>query len=698
MRLLIAVCSLVSMCLAVAGKETDDTIAGRNLDEVVVRAQRIIPKGDHQLLLLSKENRDFGTNALDAVSSLPLFRTSLNETVLESADHQEVYILINGIPGSGFELRGFRGEDVKAVEYYPVAPPRYMTLTSGPVVNIVLKRHHDRLYTAYVNTRNAVNTGFGTNQADVAYSDSLNQFRVGYLIDYRKLDDICRRAEYDYGDGRRTAYDGLGKYSGSYQQINMSYQRFQGRHLFNARVRFTPENGDDDKTSSVIQEEGGNDIGGENGNRLTSHSKALAADMYYSYTLRNGGSVAFNVVNTFGWSDSDSRLWLRFLSPDNGDNYDRSSGTDNHTYSLIAAAMYMAPMLGGTLQAGDRYEYSRLSQRNSNSGVRFVPDRHNNFAYAGMCWMKNGRTLFPVVGLSVIKDRTSALVHTSVIPYFRLYSDIWFQGALQGMTVQLNLQVNPRIPSVGELTGSSTPLDRWFVNIGNPDLKTAWKAFGSLSLAYFQPGGRNNIVLKMMPSFTRKAFEPVIGWSETGEYAVMQMRNIGNVFYNETTLFGSWFPCGWLEVSPYLEFYTYRYDTPSQSVKTDYFRFGGSLTVNRNNITLMLAANSRTKEYQGDMINGGSVQYAVSLQYKWRQWSFGASYNYSGRNDFSRGRGAGFDYSERKDWGPLKNLVRLSVTYSFSKGRSRRHGEPLLREKSDETGLTNSNRARGPEM
>ncbi len=135
MRLLIAVCSLVSMCLAVAGKETDDTIAGRNLDEVVVRAQRIIPKGDHQLLLLSKENRDFGTNALDAVSSLPLFRTSLNETVLESADHQEVYILINGIPGSGFELRGFRGEDVKAVEYYPVAPPRYMTLTSGPVVN-----------------------------------------------------------------------------------------------------------------------------------------------------------------------------------------------------------------------------------------------------------------------------------------------------------------------------------------------------------------------------------------------------------------------------------------------------------------------------------------------------------------------------------------------------------------------------------
>lgn len=695
-RVLLFLGAFVSVSLSGYGEESVDSIGDRELGEVVVKAQRVIPKGDHQLLILSKENRDFGTNALDAVSSLSMFRTSLNDTKLESADHQQVYILINGIPASGFELRGLRGEDIKNVEYYPVAPPRYMTLTSGPVANIVMKKHHDRLYTAYVNTNNAVNTGFGTNQVDLAYSDSLNQVRVGYLIDYRKMDDILRRASYDFGDGRRTEYYGYGKYSGSFQQLNLSYQRFQGRHLFNARVRFTPEYGNDDKTSSAAVEEGAMSVVGENGNRLKSDSKNLAADLYYSYTFRNGGSMAFNLVNTFGWANSDTRLWLRFPAPNDRENYAVSSSLDNRTYSLIASAMYMAPMLGGTFQAGDRYEYSRLSQHSA--GVRYMPDSHNNFAYAGICWMKNGKTLFPVVGLNVIKRSTPTLDRTSVIPYFRLYSDIWFQGAMQGATIQLTLQVNPRIPPIGELTGSTTLLDRWFVSMGNPDLKTAWRGFGSLVVAYFQPGGRNNVVLKIAPSYTHNGFAPVISRTADGRYAVTQMRNIGGIFYNVATLYGSWFPWKWLEVSPYAELYTYRYDTTFRKVKGDYFRFGGSLTANHKNLTVIVAANSRTKEWQGDVETGGSAQYAVEVQYKWRDWSFGASWNYSSRNEYDFGRGEGFAYRERKDWRPLENLVRLSVTYSFSKGKARRHNQRILQESSEETGLTKASRARGPQM
>lgn len=689
-------CGLAGMVFSVAAGETADSIVDRELGEVVVKAQRVIPKGDHQLLILSKENREFGTNALDAVSSLSMFRTSLNATKLESADHQDVYILINGIPASGFELRGLRGEDIKNVEYYPVAPPRYMTLTTGPVANIVMKKRHDRLYTAYVNTNNAVNTGFGTNQVDLAYSDSLNQVRAGYLISYRNIHDILRRASYDFGDGRRTGYRGYEKYGGSFQQLNLSYQRFQGRHLFNARVRFIPEVGSDDKSASAVVEEGGMSFAGENGNRLESHSKNLAADLYYSYTFRNGGSMAFNLVNTFGWADSETRLWLRFPAPNEGENYDMTTSLDNRTYSLIASAMYMAPMLGGTFQAGDRYEYSRLSQHTS--GMRYVPESHNNFTFAGMFWMKNGKTLFPAVGLNVIKRRTPGFTRTSVIPYFRLYTDIWFQGAMQGATIQLTLQVNPRIPPIGEVTGSTTLLDRWFVSMGNPDLKTAWRGFGSLVLAYFQPGGRNNAVLKVSPSYIHNGFAPVISLSADGEYAVTQMHNIGGIFSNTAMLYGSWFPWKWLEVSPYLELYTYRYDTPFSKVRENYFRFGGSLTASHKNLTVIMAANSRTKEWQGDVETGGSAQYAVEVQYKYRDWSFGASWNYSSRNDYDFGRGEGFRYRERKDWKPLQNLVRLSVTYSFSKGKSRRHSQPILQESSNETGLTKASKAKGPDL
>jgi len=52
-----------------------------------------------------------------------------------------------------------------------------MNLTSGPIINVVLKKKHDRLFTGYFNTSNAVTTGYGTNQVDLSYRDSLNQVK-----------------------------------------------------------------------------------------------------------------------------------------------------------------------------------------------------------------------------------------------------------------------------------------------------------------------------------------------------------------------------------------------------------------------------------------------------------------------------------------------------------------------------------------
>ena len=184
--------------LSALSQEVIDTTKVVTLDEVVVKAERIIHKADHDVLYLSKDNRAFGTNALDAVSSLELFQTSINETTLKSWDRQEVYILINGVPSTAVDLRGYKGDDIKNVEYYSVAPPQYMSLTEGPVVNIVVKKRHDRSYSGYFNTSNAVNTGYGTNQVDLTYADSLNQVKIGYLLDYRNIGNIDNQTDFIY--------------------------------------------------------------------------------------------------------------------------------------------------------------------------------------------------------------------------------------------------------------------------------------------------------------------------------------------------------------------------------------------------------------------------------------------------------------------------------------------------------------------
>ena len=68
-------------------KTTQDSVAKEiQMKDFVVTGDNIISRGDHQLLFLTKENRMFGTNALDAVSSLSLFYPQLNAKNLLSYD------------------------------------------------------------------------------------------------------------------------------------------------------------------------------------------------------------------------------------------------------------------------------------------------------------------------------------------------------------------------------------------------------------------------------------------------------------------------------------------------------------------------------------------------------------------------------------------------------------------------------------
>lgn len=236
MKKVLSLISLLFLVLNGNAQESLDTIKSFRLIEVVVKAERIIHKGDHDVLYLSNDNKKFGTNALDAVSSLELFQTAINETKLVSWDRQNVFILINGVPSTAYDLRGYKGEDIKNVEFYSIAPPQYMSLTAGPVVNIVVKKRHDRSYAGYFNTSNAVNTEFGTNQIDLTYADSLNQVKLDYLIDYRNIGNIDNLAEYTYSPQLHSQYRGTSRYKGQYHNISASYQRYQGNHLFNAKV------------------------------------------------------------------------------------------------------------------------------------------------------------------------------------------------------------------------------------------------------------------------------------------------------------------------------------------------------------------------------------------------------------------------------------------------------------------------------
>lgn len=236
---------------------TSDTTGVVSLNEVEIVAERVIHKGDHEVLLLSDENRTFGTNALDAISSLVYFNTSLNGRTLTNDLNQSVYILINGVPADGDRLRTYKGKDIKKVEYYAIAPPKYMIFTHGPIVNVITNKKHDQQYDGYFNTSNAVAMGNGFNQGVLTYTDSLNMVKAGYWVNYRNIGNIGEHSEYNYDKlGRSTMYDTKRRYEGAMHNISAEYQRYQGNHLFNVSVVGVINPGEQNSSGTSLLTEG----------------------------------------------------------------------------------------------------------------------------------------------------------------------------------------------------------------------------------------------------------------------------------------------------------------------------------------------------------------------------------------------------------------------------------------------------------
>ena len=252
-----------------------------------------------------------------------------------------------------------------------------------------------------------------------------------------------------------------------------------------------------------------------------------------------------------------------------------------------------------------------------------------------------------------------------------------------------------RAASLGDLTEAVTNLDPWTISIGNPKLKPYWVNTAKLALCYFAPDGKNIINLVAVPYYAYNQIATTI--VKNDDKVFLQPNHIGNVFSGQVFLYATWSPLKWLSISPYWEYYFSNFQTSSQHVRFNYMRIGGRVTTSYNNMSLILAINSPTKEYDGDLLTRGSLQYAAVFQYKWKDWSFGAQYNYSGHNDYTIAELPDFRYYKNKDWRPLHHLTRITATYTFSVGRARRHDSKLINESSDNTGLGKFNKPQKPQ-
>ena len=429
------------------------------LDEVVVTPQILNTFGNKDQLMLSGSARKVGNNALDAIGSLPQFKTNASSGDLVTVDNKSILVLIDGMRRPTRDLMLLKAEDIKKILFYSDPPARYAHENIGAVIDVTTRKRTDRLYSLYLDTKNGVTTGYGTDMLSMAYMDSLNMFTAAYFIDYRALNKNRMNNTYSYSD-RTNEYRGVsGEYIGRYHVGQVAYQRYQGRNLFNAKVEYRKSPGRQEYSQKLI---GSGEPPLTNTRRLESDYSSVSADLYYMRQFNQSRSVSFNVLNTYYKSDSDN-----MLSSDVG-GYSFNNHIDNESYSLIAEALFSDKVWNGNFNFGAYYQYKNLGQT-YNIIEKSTVGTHKEYVYADY---SNSVGIFSYnVGLGLENN------------HYQTATDETYNYLVLRPSLALNLQyskrsamrltasVNSSVPNIGDLTNSIVTIDECFYAQGNTGLK-----------------------------------------------------------------------------------------------------------------------------------------------------------------------------------------------------------------------------------
>lgn len=279
------------------------------LDEIVVTPQVLNTFGSQDHITLSQSAKKVGNNALDAIGSLPQFKTNTTNGELMTVDNKSILVLIDGMRRSSRDLILLQSKDIKSIVFYSNPPARYAHENIGAVIDVKTKKKIDRLFTFYLDTKNSVTTGYGTDMLSMAYMDSLNMLSAAYFIDYRAMNEVRMNNKYSYiAQNKVNEFKGSpGKYTGQYHIGQLSYQRYQRNDLFNAKVEFRQSPGKHkydqmfvsqiDTLQNII-----------NSRNFKSDYSAASADLYYMHMFNQYRNFSINVVNTFFKSTSNNNL------------------------------------------------------------------------------------------------------------------------------------------------------------------------------------------------------------------------------------------------------------------------------------------------------------------------------------------------------------------------------------------------------
>ena len=609
--------------ISVTAQEIIDTVAAQKLNEIVVKAPKVIRKSDMDIYYPSESAVANSKNGMQLLNNLMIPSLSVSDALGSiTAAGQSVQVRINGRAATIEQVRTLLPETVKRVEWMDNPGLRYGG--ANYVLNFIVA-NPSLGGSLQLLARPSLNEAFGLYMADAKFNFGKSQFEIG--ADYRLANRMKTHRDYTetftFPDGatltrKETSLGGTmdntsGNLRASYNYIKPDttvfvaefsiHRDFTDKSLYNGLLSLS------DGTDDILLTDSHGDTG---------TTPTLSLYLQRHFARRQMLVVDFRSSFYFGRTFSDylerlpsSPIYLTDIHTNIKDR--------NQAYGIEAD--YIKNWRNGRFTAGVSYTANRNRSEYENLGGDIFHQRQDKVYFFAEYFHRLGKWT-ATAGMGV--QYTDFLFKES-----DRGNHSWSPRPQATITYSLNQNHNFRInftswqstPSLAETNVVPQQLDGFQWRVGNQNLKTSNSYMLIFSYGFNLPRISGTFGIRAFTS--PNAITPLLEWKEGRLITTYEnsrgLKNLSFFLAPQIEIIPQW-----LIVSGYVQYRMERMKGTGYAIDHNGWSGNASLQLTHWGFVLSAQYQYAQRDLWGERISWGEDANVISLDYNWKDWQFGA--------------------------------------------------------------------------
>ncbi len=654
-----------------------DTIAAKELQEIVIEAPKVIRKADMDVYHPSKSAIENSKNGMQLLNNLMIPSLTVSDALgTIQAAGQTVQVRVNGRESTIDQVRALLPETIKRVEWIDNPGLRYGG--ANYVLNFIVA-NPTLGGSLMANARPALNTAWGFYMADAKFNVGRSQWSVG--ANYKLTDNLKAHRDYTetftHPDGASLTRDEAtrgGSLDNTMANVWASYNYIKpDTTVF--MVEFGLHSNINEKTrydGLLSLSDGSDDILLTDNRGADGNTPSLS--LYWQQNFSRKQMLIVNFSSSFYFGRSYSDYLERYPT---ADSYLNDIHTDikdrNQAYAIEAD--YIKSWKNARFTAGASYTANRNRSEYRNLGGQVFHQRQDKVYLFAEYFHRFGKWS-ATAGMGV--QYTDFLFKES-----NRGNHTWSPRPQATITYALNQRHNFRLsftswqstPSLAETNVAPQQLDGFQWRVGNQDLKTANSYMLTLRYGFSMPRVNGTFGIRAFTS--PNAITPLLYWDNNRLITTYEnsrgLQNLSFFLAPQIEIIPDW-----LVASGYVQFRMERMRGTGYEYRNNAWSGNASVQLTHWGFTLSRQYVRSQRDLWGEKISWGEDLNIIDLSYNWNNWQFSAGiimpFGKYDQGSKSLSRWNRNEQHMRLDM----RMPYIQVSYNLQWGRQRRSADKLV--------------------